>query len=129
MVFFQSHSAAFCADKLHGCQFVCAHVCRFYFLIATKSAGPLVSAGVAQMSGLLGNGAACLTGIFHGVPPFRRSVKVSQRLSGYSIVKEVSTKGGKSSLLCFILSLQTSRDGGVVSPLYGAKCRPKYDTS
>jgi hypothetical protein len=82
MVFFQSHSAAFCTDKLHGRQFVFAHVRRFYFLITTKSARPLVSARVAQVSGLLGNGTACLTGIFHGVSPFRRTEKLSHGLSG-----------------------------------------------
>jgi hypothetical protein len=54
------------------------------------------------MSRLLGNGAAGLTGIFHGLPPFRRWQKVSQHLSGYSIVKQISTNGGKSRFLCFI---------------------------
>jgi hypothetical protein len=86
MVFFHRHSAAFCADKLHGSQFALAHVGRFHVLIAAKGTGPLVSARVAQVSGFFGNGAAGLTGIFHGLPPFRRSKKVPIPLSGSFIL-------------------------------------------
>jgi hypothetical protein len=67
MFFFHRHASACAANELHGSQFVFAHVFGIRFGRPAETAFGFIPAGVAQVSGFIGNRATILTGIGHGI--------------------------------------------------------------
>ena len=70
MLAFHGHAAAAIADKFHGGQLAFAHMGLIDLRCAAKRAVLTIAAGVAEVAGVFGNGAALFTGICHRASPF-----------------------------------------------------------
>jgi hypothetical protein len=70
MVFFHGHPAATAADKFHRGQFIFAYMGLIHTWGAAEAALFFISAGIAQMSRLVGNRTAVFACIGHIHTPF-----------------------------------------------------------